>query len=203
MTADSARIFLVSGSIRAESYTRTLTALARLVLEKRGADAVHWNLREAPLPTANPEFHHDPYANPNRDVQEFVALTEWADACVWSSPIHHNSYSGVLKNALDHLAIRNLRYKPVGLLSHGGNRSSQAVDHLRIVARGLMAVAIPTQVCSAKQDFALSPSGGYELTSSDIAARLDRFAAEILLFAELFRQVRELSDERTLKGAAT
>lgn len=203
MSTDSPRVLLVSGSIRSTSYTRTLTELGRWLMEERGAEALHWNLRETPLPVADPEFHHDPAANPSASVQEFVAATEWADACVWSSPIHHNSYSGVLKNALDHLAIRNLRYKAVGLMSHGGNRSTQAVDHLRVVARGLMAVAVPTQVCTSRQDFIPTPQGGYELTSADIAARLDRFARELVTFAQVLRHVREHLDERPLKGAGT
>lgn len=187
----TASVLVLSGSVRAVSYTRTLAELAADALRSRGIETMHWNLRDSPLPVADPEYHHDPAANPDPVVRELVAATDWADACVWASPIHHNSYSGVLKNALDHVAIRNLRYKPVGLLSHGGNRSTQAVDHLRVVARGLMAVAIPTQVCTARQDFGGPGVDGYELLSADIAARLDRFATELIMFAQLFRHVRE------------
>jgi FMN reductase len=108
---------------------------------------------------------------------------------VLASPIHHNSFSGVLKNALDHLAIPQFRYKPVALLSHGGNRSTQAVDQLRIVARGLYAVAIPAQVCTSKQDF-METTQGYGLISEDIMERLVRLAGELMLFGNVLRELR-------------
>lgn len=114
------------------------------------------------------------------------------DAFVLSSPIYHNSHSGVLKNALDLLRIPHFYYKPVGLISHGGNRGTQAVDHLRTVARGLLGVAIPTQVCTDKQDFREIDSEGYELVSMDILQRINRFASELIVFAILLRQIRQL-----------
>ncbi len=70
-----------------------------------------------------------------------------------SSPVYHNSYSGVLKNTLDHLDIPHFRNKAVGLVSHGGDGSTQPVDHLRVVVRGLNGIATPTNVCTRKDDY--------------------------------------------------
>lgn len=75
------------------------------------------------------------------------------DAFVLSSPVYHNSYSAVLKNALGHLSIDPLYYKQVGLPGHGNNRSARSVDPLRAVVRGLHGAAIPTQVCASSQDY--------------------------------------------------
>ncbi len=185
------QILLISGSAREPSYTRTLTKVVQQVLIERGAETVHWDLRQSPLPIADPSFHGDPSQHTNAKVRRLVAYATASDAFVLSSPIYHNSYSGALKNALDHLAIAQFHYKPVGLLSHGGDHSTQAVDHLRIVVRGLLGTAIPTQVCTALQDYSDQGAQGYELVSPTIIDRIDRLVTELLVFARMLRLVRQ------------
>jgi NAD(P)H-dependent FMN reductase len=142
------------------------------------------------LPIADPAFHKSASEYPHDDVVRLDALARAADAFVLSTPVYHNSYSGVLKNMLDLLNIEpHFRYKPVGLVSNGGDRSSQAVDHLRIVARGLNAVATPTHVCTHKFDF-VEEGEGYRLVDEGILQRVDRFARELLVFALLLRPVQ-------------
>ena len=108
-----------------------------------------------------------------------------------ASPVYHNSYTGLLKNALDWLGINDFRQRPVALMSHGG-RSTQAVDHLRIVVRGVLGVAITAQVCTREDDFAAAPDGDglFELTDADILARVERVADELMTFARHLREVR-------------
>ncbi len=183
------QILLISGSLRQISYTRVLANEAQTALDRRGVRTIHWSLSETALPIADPAFHDDPASHPDRAVRSLVTAADESDAFILASPIYHNSYSGVLKNALDHLAIAQFRYKPVGLMSHGGNRSPQAVDHLRIVVRGLLGVATPTQVCTAASDFQMA-SEGYALQSEDILQRIERFALELVVFAEAFRDLR-------------
>lgn len=173
------------------SYTRALAERVEQELAERGAKTKHWDLRKSPLPIANPAFHGNPAQHADKRVRRLVTHAAACDAFVLASPIYHNSYSGVLKNALDHLAIEQFHHKPVGLLSHGGNRSPQAVDHLRIVARGLLGTAIPSQICTDAQDFRERGADGYELTSERILLRLDRFVAELLLFAQMLRLIRQ------------
>jgi len=118
---DPFQILLINGSTREPSYTRTLTTKVQEALIERGAQTILWDLRNSPLPIANPEFHSDPEQHTNPKVRRFVVHASNADAFVLASPIYHNSYSGTLKNALDHLAIAQFYYKPVALLSHGGD----------------------------------------------------------------------------------
>jgi NAD(P)H-dependent FMN reductase len=103
-----------------------------------GAQITRWDLRKRPLPLADPRFHEHPERHPAPEVRAFVEATTAADALVLGSPVYHNSYAGVVKNAFDHLAIPQVARKPVGLLPNGGGAvSTQAVDHLRLVVRGL------------------------------------------------------------------
>jgi azobenzene reductase len=189
---NSLHVLSICGSIRQPSHTQTLTAAVGMALEKGGMKPALWNLRECPLPVADPKFHDDPIQHTDERVRAFVKAAIMSDAFVFASPIYHNSYSGVLKNALDHLAISCCYYKPVGLISHGGNQSSQAVDHLRIVVRGLLGVAIPTQVCTADSDYVDMDGKAYHLSSEAILKRIERFAAELTSFGYMCRGFREM-----------
>jgi azobenzene reductase len=181
---------LICGSVREASHTRTLAEQLDVALTSVGSRTLLWNLSERPLPVADPRFHDDPVMNPDEHARALADCATEADAFVLCTPIYHNSYSGVLKNALDHLSIPQFRYKPVALCSHGGNRSTQAVDQLRIVVRGLAGVAIPTQVCTAAQDYDDLASGACALSSRHILARVAKAAVELTLFARCLRPAR-------------
>lgn len=185
------RVLVLGGSLRERSYTRALSnEVANAIVHARGAPT-QWDLRASPLPMADPRFHRDPSVHTDDRVRRLVALACDCDAFVLASPVYHNSYSGLLKNALDVLAIRQFAYKPVGLVSHGGNRSTQAVDHLRIVVRGLRAVAVPTQVCTADDDYGDSQSR-LALVAPDVHHRLRLLATELTVMALQFRALRNL-----------
>jgi NAD(P)H-dependent FMN reductase len=180
------KILIISGSVREKSYTRSLAENIANVLEKKGAQVTHWNLREKPLPIMSPELREDVANHPDKSVREYAALALSADAFVFASPIYHNSYSGVLKNAIDHLRTPHFSYKPVGLVSHGGDRSKQSVDHLRIVARAINSIAIPTNVCVDENDFE-----GYEIKNEEIIKRVDQFCEELILLAQTMLPLRK------------
>jgi azobenzene reductase len=199
--SESTRVLLLSGSVREPSHTRALTEHVTRALWSRGVEARHWSLYDFPLGVADPEFHDDPLRHIDDRVRAFATVADDCDAFVLASPLYHNSYSGVLKNALDHLAIRQFQYKPVGLLSHGGNRSPQAVDHLRIVVRGLRGLAIPSQVCTLDRDY--RPAGpGYVLESEDVLHRIERLAGELVFFALQLRPARLAITERERESGA-
>ena len=183
--SDPIQIVAILGSPRAPSYTRGLAEAVTRALVERGARVETLDLRATPLPPMTPELRAKRGEHPDPAAARLFRLAEAADAYLLASPVYHNSYSGVLKNALDHLMLRDVRYRPVALASHGG-RSTQAVDPLRIVVRGLLGIAIPTQVCTQEADFAGEPGedGLYAVTDPDIQARIARQADQLLLFAK-------------------
>lgn len=177
------KFLLLSGSMRDPSHTRVLVETIARRLAERGVATVHWDIRRTPLPIADPKFHNDPLQHTDQSVRALAHLAMTSHGFVLGSPVYHNSYSGVLKNALDHLTIPCFQLKPVGLVSHGGNRSTQAVDHLRIVVRGLLGVAIPTQVCTADQDYNEMEARDYAIGNPSISERIERLTDELLWFA--------------------
>jgi len=184
-------IVVLAGSPRRQSYTRSLARDICDALRQSGAQVELIDLHETPLPALDPDLRASRSPHPDAGVAKLLRLAATADAYVLASPTYHNSYAGVLKNALDYLSIRDFRYRPVGLAAHSG-RSTQAVDHLRQVVRGVLGVTIPTQVCTRDSDYSAAPgsNGFYEIIDADIQARIRRFASELLLFAEHMRHLR-------------
>jgi len=90
------------------------------------------------------------YAEPAPESQT-VALRKRvarASGIVLASPVYHGSFSGLLKNALDHLTGDAFAGLPVGTLAAGGGPRSASVacDQLRSVVRALSGWSTPTHV---------------------------------------------------------
>lgn len=187
------RVLVIAGSVR-QSYTAALARTVTSALTERGADVDLWHVGEPALPTADPAYHRNPQDHPDPEVRRLVGLAGEANALVLASPLYHNSFSGVLKNLLDHLSMEQFRYKPVGLLGHGRNRSTQAVDQLRTVVRGLRGVTTTTPLCTVDTDYRPGHDGTPVLTDPEIRARLTRFTDELLTFTTALAPLRASRD---------
>ena len=176
-------ILLICGSTRNPSHTRIgLKEIETLLNKKEGVKTHFWDLKDEALPIADPAYHRNPLEHPDERVKRLVKLASEADAFVLGTPVYHNSYSGVLKNALDHLTIQQFIDKSVGLVAHGDERTViQACDHLRIVVRGLSAIAIPIQVATVNTDFK-EIGGDYRLDNKEIQHRMALMADQLLFF---------------------
>ncbi len=190
----NASVFLLAGSVRESSYTHALVAaIAHRLATAEGVRTEVWDLRKWPLPIADPAYHRDPEDHPNADVRAFVGMVQSANAIVLATPVYHNGISGVIKNALDHLAIQHFYLKPVGLASHGDARTTQAVEQLRIITRGLLGFAIVTQVCTAEEDYTPSDRAeGVALTAAPLVDRVSRFCRKLVVMAQLMTYARQL-----------
>ena len=183
----SLRVFLLGGSLARPSHTSALLRVAEHVACAHGAEAGRWDLAERELPIADPAQHDLPLRRRHPRGRELVAAARSADAVVLASPLYHSSYSGVVKNALDHLNAHDLRGKPVALLSHSGRRpSSQAIDGLRLVVRALLGISLPSQVITVDADWE-HDGRGLRLVGAAVRQRLDESVTELLWLAELIR----------------
>ncbi|ANP89886.1 MULTISPECIES: NADPH-dependent FMN reductase [Rhizobium] len=180
----SQTVLLLTGSLRRPSHSCGLCHSVADALGNFGMAVTIFDQREVTLPLHDSVWHKTPEQNPDTGVRKLVQLAEQADAFVLASPIYHNGPSGVLKNALDHLAIKHFAYKPVGLISHGGNRTSQAVDQMRIWVRGLLGHAITTQICTQNGDFEAGGTDDPRISNPDISARTEKFCRELSVMAK-------------------
>jgi NAD(P)H-dependent FMN reductase len=131
-------VVALSGSLREQSYTRLALRRALDAAETAGADASLLDLRSFDLPPLNPDV------DAQGDGAAFTRRVREADAVLLGTPMYHGSYSGVLKNALDHCGFDEFEGKTVGLLGvAGGAFPITALEHLRSVCRALDAWVLP------------------------------------------------------------
>jgi FMN reductase len=134
---------------------RLLSALQWTLDDARAANAgletQLFNLGEKKVAFADgrpPEQYHD-------DTAAIVQSVNDADGVILATPVYRGSFTGALKNLLDHLPIEALAGKPVGILAMGAtNHHFLGADwHLRDVLAWFGALAIPTSVYLTSNDF--------------------------------------------------
>jgi FMN reductase len=89
------------------------------------------------------------------DTAAIVEAVRDADGVVVASPVYRGSFTGALKNLLDHLPVEALAGKPVGIVAMGATQHHYlGVDwHLRDVLAWFGALVLPTSVYLASTDF--------------------------------------------------
>lgn len=142
-------------------------------LQKEGATTELINLVEYNLPLYNRQVERDNAHDAK--TKAFLEKSRATDAFVWVTPIYHNSFSSILKNALDwqHPKFPD---KVVGMASHGGGRSPQAVDQLMMVARAQHGVTSRIRVCTQDSDY----DEQLNITEPIIQERINDFATEMV-----------------------
>jgi FMN reductase len=89
------------------------------------------------------------------DTASIVTRVRAAEAVILASPVYRASFTGALKNVLDHLPIDALAGKPVGIVAMGATAHHYlGVDwHLRDVLAWFGAIVAPTGVYLVSADF--------------------------------------------------
>ena len=151
---DGPTVVAIAGSLREGSYSRRALEEALVGVEEAGGSGELIDLREYELPVLNPDDEE------TSDVESFTARVREADAVLLGTPMYHGSYSGVLKNALDHCGFDEFENKTVGLLAvSGGAFPITALDHLRSVCRALNAWVLPHQAAVPRAHSAFDEDG--------------------------------------------
>jgi NAD(P)H-dependent FMN reductase len=147
-------VVAVAGSLREESHTRRALEEALVGVEEADGRGDLLDLREYDLPVLNPDD------DPSESVERFTVRIREADAVLLGTPMYHGSYSGVLKNALDHCGFDEFETKTVGLLAvSGGAFPITALEHLRSVCRALNAWVLPHQAAVPRAHSAFDEEG--------------------------------------------
>jgi azobenzene reductase len=184
------RVLLLCGSLRYPSHTYSSLKHMEGLLRLSGARTYLWDLFSNPLPVSIPRYFRNPHHNKYEVVQRLARISELADAFVWGTPVYHNSFSGILKNAPDNLNAQQFRNKPIALISNGGVHSNaDSCDQLCVVARSLQAVVIPDQVMTADSDFEYF-QGHFVLVNPLHNDRFVRLAQNLITYSISLRQLR-------------
>ena len=109
------------------------------------------------------------------DTHATLAAIAQADVVVLATPVYRGSFTGTLKNLLDHVPIEALRDKPVVIIAMGATAHHYlgAERHLRDVLSWFGALTLPTAVYLESADFedgAPGPRAAAELDAAIASA---------------------------------
>jgi len=181
-------IAAICGSMRGEqSYTRLALKLALSAAVSAGATVDLIDLASCNLPLcSSPDDHDD-----NPETQTLKARVSAAQGILLGSPEYHNSFSGVLKNALDLMGGDEFRGKVFGLLGVAGGSAGavNTLGHLRVVVRGVGGWSLPVQISIPNVKSAFQDGN---LVDRRLDDRIRFFGRELVRFTRLHSMVPEL-----------
>ena len=138
------RIAVLTGSLRAVSYSRLCAEEGARVLRALGCEVRFFDATGLPLPDEDSADHPK--------VRELRDLTLWSEGMVWSSPERHGAMTAVMKAQIDWIplapigGIRPTQGKTLALMQVcGGSQSFNTVNQMRILGRWMRMVTIPNQ----------------------------------------------------------
>ena len=168
---ESIRVVGVCGSLRPNGWTGAALKIALAGAEERGATAEFLDLRDYDLPfcTGADVDAIQGKAGVKRLRQKILE----ASGIILATPNYHGSLSGVLKNALDLLSMREFEGKVVGLIGVSGGRmgGTSTLNSLRAIGRTLHAWVIPSEAWIYNADTAFSEDGRIKDLSSEERVR--------------------------------
>ena len=173
-------LLAVAGSLRAGSFTRRALEIASEGVRQAGGELNTLDLAEPRIPLFDDSGSADPAA------ARLKSLVRGCDALLVATPVYHDSYSGVLKNAIDYL-YDELADKVVALISVGGGKTGhgQALEHLRAVFREAGSWTLPRQVMIGNAKDAFDAAG--RPTDPEVQSRLILLGKELVLRTRMLR----------------
>ncbi|MGX0302039.1 NADPH-dependent FMN reductase [Staphylococcus hominis] len=174
---------IVVGSAQVGSHTNALAKYLTGQFDNHDVDVDIFDLAERPLNQLD-------FSGKTHSTEEIKANTKAfqdkameADFLIFGTPNYHGSYSGILKNALDHINMEYVKMKPVGLIGNsGGIVSSEPLSHLRVIVRSLLGIAVPTQIATHDSDYAKLEDGTLYLNDEEFQLRAKLFVDQIVSF---------------------
>ncbi|KAI5803676.1 flavoprotein-like protein [Geopyxis carbonaria] len=137
------KVLVLTGSLRARSYSRLLAYEVCRLLHRLGCDVRLFD--PAPLPVKDDVQHTHPA------VVELRELSRWSDAHFWISPEQHGAITGVFKNQIDWIPLSTGSVRPTQGRTlavaqvNGGSQSFNAVNTLRLLGRWMRMFVVPNQ----------------------------------------------------------
>ncbi|MEZ4825288.1 MAG: NAD(P)H-dependent oxidoreductase [Bacteroidia bacterium] len=182
------KIGIILGSVR--EGRRTHRVAHRLVEVLSAQDEVEvrlLDLEEYDLPLLRDRWERQEPVNPV--LATFSAYLRESDALIFVSPEYHGSYTGVLKNAIDHF-WKEFSHKPIGVVATGAGRFGgiNASTEMQMLILSLGAFPMPYKllVPFVNKIFAADDS----LPDQDFEKNLQQFVSEFLWFARALANAR-------------
>jgi NAD(P)H-dependent FMN reductase len=172
----SPEVLVVEGTVREGRKSVHAARKTVEMLEQKGVSARLFDIAEKDIPMLKTRTYADDGEAPE-DVKEFSELVEKAKCVVLVSPEYNHSYTGALKNLLDHLYPeydgKLFGFVTVSSGGFGGVRCLEDLQTLALTLGGDPGPSLPVSGVNAVFD-----ENG-ELQDDDYRERFDSFAEEI------------------------
>lgn len=179
------RVAILLGSVRAGRHSHKVALHLAEELTHRGVQTNLIDLSEFALPImGSKEGYNDSY---DENFKHIGKLLEEGDALLFVSPEYHGSFSGVLKNTLDHF-WSEFKKKPIGVVTvssgkMGGINASTQMQHV-ILSLGAFAMPLKLLVPEIQQSF----NESFEPATEKLHKSVNHFLDEFLWFADAIYQ---------------
>ncbi len=169
----------ICGSLRSGSHTHAAVKLALQAAQEAGAQTLLIDLRDYQLGFCDGE------TSACADAVKLRQTVREAQGIILGTPEYHGSFSGVLKNAIDHLEGKDLNGKIIGLIgvSGGALGGVEALNGLRSIARSVHAWVIPQQAAIPEAWKVFDAAG--KMKNSNLEKRVKEVGHQVARFASL------------------
>ena len=177
------QILGICGSMKPRSATAFVINQALAAAKEAGAEADFYDISEHDLPFC--DGRDDEMSYPSQ-VHEFKEMIRSSQGIIIGTPEYHNSLTGSLKNALDLCGFSEFEHKMVGLIgvAGGGMGAVNAINHLRVIMRGVGSWVVPHQVSISHSSKIFSTDGA--IADAGLEKRLKRLGLDVTKYARLF-----------------
>ena len=171
------RIAIIIGSVRrGRQSDQVCLYLEKALNQLKGVETKVLDLKDYNLP-----IYTDKWVNQDPQPVALLAFSKElkkADAIILASPEYHGSYTGVLKNALDHY-WKEFARKPIGVVATGSGRFGgiNASSHMQQLILALGAYPMPYKLLVPYVEQAFGEDGlpKEELLDKNIKKFVDEF----------------------------
>lgn len=178
-------VSILIGSVREGRQSHKAAYFLEKVLEKRDVRVALIDLAKEPLPVMGYKSGHD--SGTEQRIRQMSNRLEETDAIILVTPEYHGSFSGVLKNALDHFTPE-FRKKPVGVVAASAGRMAgiNASNQLQHVILSMGAFPVPLKLLVPEIHSSIDEN--FETNNEKIAISVEKFLDEFLWFSEALQQ---------------
>jgi azobenzene reductase len=179
------KVAIILGSVRIGRQSHKIADYLEKILAKRGIEADLIDLAKNSLPIFGERSVNLPEFSEN--IQQVSLRLEQSDALLFITPEYHGSFSGVLKNALDHFWLE-FQKKPIGVITvsagkMGGINASTQLQHV-ILSLGAYPLPLKLLIPEVHHVF----DGSFQPFSENIVKSTTKFLDEYLWFADAIYQ---------------
>lgn len=174
------QVLAVIGSLHRASVTRVVINAVANQLSNAGCSVDILDLQKEPLPLYNPDTANS--------LPEYLATqprVEDADVVVLGTPDYHGSFSGSLKNFLDHFWTEFCG-KLFAHVVASHEKGLTVLDQMRTVARQCYAWTLPYGISFAET----TDVADGKIVNPALQKRLDMFARDIRVYGSLLARQR-------------